>query len=138
MAQYPNYGNPNPAPYVGSVPAGEINNIHTSVFQNRVQNVNQQGQQRDDVTAEQLEEIIKEKKTYYQPREGNVLSEDETDIMKKSLKTVTEYNPQGRYTMEEMRMLHAWKQEFKKGRAVPASFPSCFTGVRPPQAVCCF
>ena len=57
MAQYPNYGNPNPAPYVGSVPAGEINNIHTSVFQNRVQNVNQQGQQRDDVTAEQLEEI---------------------------------------------------------------------------------
>lgn len=78
--------------------------------------------QRDDVTAEQLEEIIKEKKTYYQPREGNVLSEDETDIMKKSLKTVTEYNPQGRYTMEEMRMLHAWKQEFKKGRVVPASF----------------
>ena len=45
--------NPNPMPIVGPirivgpVPAGEINNIHTNVFQNRVQNVNQQGQQRD-------------------------------------------------------------------------------------------
>ncbi len=78
--------------------------------------------QKDNVNAKDLENIIKKKKVYYQQRAGAVLDEQEERALRTSLKGVTGYNPEGRYTGAAMSVLHDILKEVRKGKRLMGSF----------------